>query len=189
VAKVHFVSLGCPKNRVDAEHMLGLSVEGGHSIVEDPAEADAIVINTCGFIGEAKQESIEAILEMGAIKRKTGAKLVVSGCMAQRYAGELTRELPEVDAFLGTSDYPRIGEVLAPSAPAKRSSSLLKVLPDDAGEIGHSGNGRPLRGLAVPAVREDAHGHGHAGFLRCVLSPRAPPECRSRGGSSVSPPS
>lgn len=140
MAKVHFVSLGCPKNRVDAEHMLGLSVEDGHSIVEDPAEADAIVINTCGFIGEAKQESIEAILEMGAIKRRTGAKLVVSGCMAQRYVGELQRELPEVDAFLGTSDYPRIGEVLAPAVPNKRSSSLLKVLPDDTEEIGQGLN-------------------------------------------------
>ena len=136
MAKVHFVSLGCPKNRVDAEHMLGVSVEGGHSVVQDPAEADAIVINTCSFIGEAKKESIEAILEMGQVKARTGARLVVSGCMAQRYAGELVRELPEVDAFLGTSDYMRIGEVLGPPvAPKKRSASLLKVLPDDAAPL------------------------------------------------------
>ncbi len=138
MAKVHFVSLGCPKNRVDAEHMLGISVEGGHSVVEDPGEADAIVINTCGFIGEAKKESIEAILEMGAVKAKTGAKLVVSGCMVQRYVGELAQELPEVDAFLGTSDYARIGEVLGPAAPTKRSSSLLRVLPSDAAAHEHA---------------------------------------------------
>ena len=140
MARVHFVSLGCPKNRVDAEHMLGLSIEGGHAIVEDPAEADAIVINTCGFIGEAKQESIEAILEMGAIKAKTGAKLVVSGCMAQRYVIELQRELPEVDVFLGTGDYAKIGEVLAPRLVKKRSSALLSILPADAEEIGHGKN-------------------------------------------------
>jgi ribosomal protein S12 methylthiotransferase len=127
--KVHFVSLGCPKNRVDAEHMLGLTVAGGHSIVATPEEADAIVVNTCSFIGEAKRESIEAVLEMGALKEKTGAKLIMSGCMAQRYVGELEQEMPEVDAFLGTSDYAKIAEVLEPK---KKSSSLLRVLPNDA---------------------------------------------------------
>ncbi len=126
--KVHFVSLGCPKNRVDAEHMLGLTVAGGHTIVESAEEADAIVVNTCSFIGEAKKESIEAILEMGQIKGRTGAKLVVSGCMAQRYIGELESELPEVDAFLGTSDYTQIGEVLAP---VKKRRGVLPILPDD----------------------------------------------------------
>jgi ribosomal protein S12 methylthiotransferase len=140
LARVHFVSLGCPKNRVDAEHMLGISVAGGHQIVESAEEADAIVINTCSFIGEAKKESIEAILEMGEIKAKTGAKLVVSGCMAQRYVGELESELPEVDVFLGTSDYAKINDVLAPpprsagaASPAKRS--LLNILPDDVEPI------------------------------------------------------
>ncbi len=140
MAKVHFVSLGCPKNRVDAEHMLGLSMAGGHVVVENPEEADAIVVNTCSFIGEAKKESIEAVLEMGALKASTGAKLVVSGCMAQRYVGELEKELPEVDAFLGTSDYQKIGDVLAgfglgAPPPAKKSSSLLRVLPDDASDL------------------------------------------------------
>ncbi len=140
MARVHFVSLGCPKNRVDAEHMLGLSIEGGHAIVEDPEQADAIVINTCGFIGEAKQESIEAILEMGAVKAKTGAKLVVSGCMAQRYVTELERELPEVDVFLGTGDYAKIGEVLSPPAARRRSSALLNIVPADAEEVEHGKN-------------------------------------------------
>jgi len=113
MAKVHFVSLGCPKNRVDAEHMLGITMSGGHTVVESPEEADAIIVNTCSFIGEAKKESVEAVLEMGLLKAETGAKLIVSGCMAQRYIGELESELPEVDAFLGTSDYAKIEDVLA----------------------------------------------------------------------------
>lgn len=139
MARVHFVSLGCPKNRVDAEHMLGLTVAGGHEIVASPEHADAIVVNTCSFIGEAKKESIEAILEMGELKAKNGAKLIMSGCMAQRYVGELEAELPEVDAFLGTSDYAAITRVLegvGPAAPrTKKSASLLKVLPNDAEEV------------------------------------------------------
>ncbi len=134
MAKVHFVSLGCPKNRVDAEHMLGLSLAGGHTVVEHAEDADAIIVNTCSFIGEAKRESIESVLEMGALKASTGAKLIVSGCMAQRYVGELEKELPEVDAFLGTSDYQKIGEVLAGfgfgAPPPVKKSRLLNILPD-----------------------------------------------------------
>jgi ribosomal protein S12 methylthiotransferase len=135
MAKLHFISLGCPKNRVDAEHMLGLTVAGGHTIVDDAAGADAIVVNTCSFIGEAKTESIEAILEMGQLKRAHGAKLIVSGCLAQRYVGELEHELPEVDAFIGTSDYQKIDDVLVglgisqPTATKKRG---LPIVASDA---------------------------------------------------------
>lgn len=110
--KVHFISLGCPKNRVDAEHMLGLAASDGHEIVGSPDEADTIVVNTCAFIGEAKVESVNAILEMGEVKKRGGQKLVVSGCLAQRYVAELEKELPEVDHFLGTSDYASITSVL-----------------------------------------------------------------------------
>jgi ribosomal protein S12 methylthiotransferase len=137
VARVHFVSLGCPKNRVDAEHMLGLTLAGGHEVVGDAEAADAIIVNTCSFIGEAKRESIEAILELGALKQQTGARLVVSGCLAQRYVGALEHELPEVDAFLGTSDYARIGDVLADfglatAGAAKKKGRSLTVLQGDA---------------------------------------------------------
>lgn len=135
MAKVHFVSLGCPKNRVDAEHMLGLSLAGGHVVVESAEDADAIIINTCSFIGEAKKESIEAVLEMGALKKQTGARLVVTGCMAQRYVGELETELPEVDAFLGTSDYQKIGDVLAGfglGAPPPRKGKGLPIITNEA---------------------------------------------------------
>src|SRR5687767_2292987 len=94
--------------------MLGLAVQAGHQIVEQPEDAEAVVVNTCSFIGEAKKESIEAVLQMAKLKEQGGQKLIVSGCLAQRYVGELEGELPEVDHFIGTSDYAAITDVLAP---------------------------------------------------------------------------
>jgi len=97
------VSLGCPKNLVDGEVMLGRLQQAGHRIVPDPAEADVIVVNTCAFIDRAKQESVDAILEMAREKERGRVRrLVVTGCMAQRYDGELRKEIPEIDATLGT---------------------------------------------------------------------------------------
>lgn len=115
--KVHFVSLGCVKNRVDTEVMLGVADGAGWAIVDEPGDAEVIVVNTCGFIGEAKKESIETIFEMAEYKR-VGAckKLVVTGCLSQRYAGELEAEMPEVDHFLGSSDMLKLGPVLAGEA-------------------------------------------------------------------------
>src|SRR5688572_26324488 len=96
--KVHFVSLGCPKNRVDTEVMLGHTAGAGHEVVADPSEADVIVVNTCGFIGEAKQESIDAILEMARLKEAGRCqRLVVAGCLSQRYPKELADEKFMVD--------------------------------------------------------------------------------------------
>jgi len=110
---IHFVSLGCAKNRVDTEVMLGVSDQSGFQIVEDPAEAEVIVINTCGFIGPAKEESVETILEMSALRASGSCeKLVVAGCLSQRYPDELSRELPEVDHFLGSSDMLKLKSVL-----------------------------------------------------------------------------
>ena len=110
---VHFVSLGCAKNRVDTEVMLGVSGESGFEIVDDPGEAEVIVVNTCGFIGPAKEESIQTILEMGGHKESgTCKKLVVAGCLSQRYPEELASELPEVDHFLGSSDMLKLRGVL-----------------------------------------------------------------------------
>lgn len=114
---VHFVSLGCPKNRVDSEVMLGVALKEGYEHVGDPEEAEVIVINTCGFIGEAKKESIDAILEMAQHKESGRCqRLVVAGCLSQRHPDELARELPEVDHFLGSSDMLRLGDVLTGSA-------------------------------------------------------------------------
>jgi ribosomal protein S12 methylthiotransferase len=110
---IHFVSLGCAKNRVDTEVMLGVSGESGFQIVSDPAEADVIVVNTCGFIGPAKEESIDTILEMGTHKRSGACKkIVVAGCLSQRYPDELSKELPEVDHFLGSSDMLKLRGIL-----------------------------------------------------------------------------
>ncbi len=92
---VHFVSLGCPKNRVDTEVMLGHTADAGWEVVADPASAEVIVVNTCGFIGEAKQESIDAILEMGRFKESGSCqRLVVTGCLSQRYPKSWPRSCP-----------------------------------------------------------------------------------------------
>jgi ribosomal protein S12 methylthiotransferase len=100
---VGFVSLGCPKNLVDGEVMLGQLQRRGHALVGDPAQADVLVVNTCAFIDRAKQESVDAILEMAREKEGGRARrLVVTGCLAQRYDAELRREIPEIDATLGT---------------------------------------------------------------------------------------
>ena len=110
---IHFISLGCAKNRVDTEVMLGVSRESELRLVDDPSAADVIVVNTCGFIEPAKEESIETILQMGAHKEAgTCEKLVVTGCLSQRYSQELARELPEVDHFLGSSDMLKLRAVL-----------------------------------------------------------------------------
>ena len=103
LAKVHLLTLGCPKNQVDSEIMLGQLARAGHEVVLDPDDADVLVVNTCAFITEAKQESIEAVLEAARVKAaRAGRRLVVSGCLAQRYAADLPGLLPEVDAFAGT---------------------------------------------------------------------------------------
>ena len=107
--KLGFVSLGCPKNLVDGEVMLGIARDAGHEITNDANAADVLVVNTCAFIDSAKQESVEAILEMAGRKRDGHCKrLVVTGCLAERYRDELKREIPEIDAVLGTGEVPQI---------------------------------------------------------------------------------
>lgn len=115
---VHFISLGCPKNRVDSEVMLGGAQIEGYEHVQEARDADVIVVNTCGFIESAKKESIDTILEMAEWKQHGRCKkLVVAGCLSQRYAGDLEQDLPEVDHFLGSSDMPKLRQVLRESAP------------------------------------------------------------------------
>ena len=107
--KIGFLSLGCPKNLVDGEVMLGIAREAGHEIIQDAAAADVLVVNTCAFIDNAKEESINAILEMAALKGQGKDKrLVVTGCLAERYRDELRKEIPEIDALLGTGEVPLI---------------------------------------------------------------------------------
>jgi ribosomal protein S12 methylthiotransferase len=114
---IHFVSLGCPKNRVDSEVMLGVAERSGYTHVDDPGDARVIVVNTCGFIDAAKKESIDTILELSLHKQSGSCeRLVVTGCLSQRYPEELARDLPEVDHLLGSSDMLKLERVLAGSA-------------------------------------------------------------------------
>jgi ribosomal protein S12 methylthiotransferase len=107
--KIGLISLGCPKNLVDSEVMLGLSREAGHELTSDAASADVLVVNTCAFIDSAKQESIDAILEMARHKTDGACRrLIVTGCLAERYRDELMAEIPEIDAMLGTGEIPGI---------------------------------------------------------------------------------
>jgi ribosomal protein S12 methylthiotransferase len=107
--KVGMISLGCPKNLVDSEVMLGLAQQGGHELTPDAAEAEVLIVNTCAFIDSAKQESIDAILEMARHKTDGACRrLIVTGCMAERYRDELKKEIPEIDAVLGTGQVPEI---------------------------------------------------------------------------------
>ena len=123
--KILFVSLGCDKNRVDAEKMLGLLSGQGWQLTDDELEADVIVINTCCFINEAKEESIRNILEYARCKEEGHCRaLICTGCMAQRYAEEIREELPEVDAVVGTTAYDRIAEVIQEALRGERSQVM-----------------------------------------------------------------
>jgi len=112
--KVGMVSLGCPKNQVDAEVMTGLLKQAGHTVTAHEEDAEAIIVNTCAFIKEATEESIAAILEMAELKDTARLKhLIITGCLAQRYKAGLLKELPEVDAYLGTGEFQKVPDVLA----------------------------------------------------------------------------
>ena len=111
--KIGMISLGCPKNLVDSEVMLGLAQEAGHQLTRDAADADVLIVNTCAFIDKAKQESIDAILEMAEHKKHGRCRtLVVAGCLAERYRDELRSQIPEIDAVIGTGEVPQIVEAL-----------------------------------------------------------------------------
>lgn len=110
--KIGFVSLGCAKNLVDSEKIMGMLKEGGHEFVSKPSDAEAIIINTCGFIQSAKEEAINTILEMAEYKKKNCKKLIVCGCLAQRYKEDLEKEMPEVDRFIAIREYPQLHEIL-----------------------------------------------------------------------------
>jgi len=119
--KVSIVTLGCPKNQADSELIKGLLMEKGYSYEQDPALADVIVVNTCGFIEDAKQESINTLLEMAQYKKIGRCRLMVAtGCLAQRYGKELMREMPEIDVLMGTTSFPEIVEAINQAAQGKR---------------------------------------------------------------------
>jgi ribosomal protein S12 methylthiotransferase len=151
--KIGMISLGCPKNLVDSEVMLGLAQQTGHQLTRDAADADVLIVNTCAFIDKAKQESIDTILEMAELK-KTGKcqRLVVTGCMAERYRDELREQIPEIDAVLGTGEVPQIVDAIGGSAShgtfARRDPPHVPLL---------RSNGEPVNlgsRIPDPALRE-----------------------------------
>ena len=131
--KILFISLGCDKNLVDTEVMLGLLASRGYQMTDDESEADIIVINTCCFIHDAKEESIQNILEMAEYKKDGSLKaLVVTGCLAERYRQEILDEIPEVDAVLGTTSYDKILEAVDGALKGKHSVTMSDIngIPD-----------------------------------------------------------
>ncbi len=130
--RVHFVSLGCPKNLVDGEVMQGLLVRAGHRLVLDPAEADVLVVNTCSFIDEAKEESIETVLDLARYKGEGGAsRLIVTGCLAERFGTALRESMPEVDVFVGTGDFLELPRLIDAEAVRPTYVGAQHVLPPE----------------------------------------------------------
>src|SRR3954464_3009367 len=133
------ISLGCPKNLVDSEVMLGLARQDGHELTLDAGEAEVLIVNTCAFIDSAKQESIDTILEMARHKTEGNCKrLIVTGCMGERYRDELKKEIPEIDAVLGTGQVPEIvGAITGGATPMNFYRAIAGGRPE----------GRPLPNL------------------------------------------
>ena len=128
---VFFISLGCAKNQVNCEQMMATVQHAGHNIVLSPEGADVAVVNTCGFLASACEEAIDNILEMAGLKQEGGLKkIIVTGCMAQRYKDEMMRELPEVDAVLGTGSYGDIVSAIAEVMAESRKSGRVATITD-----------------------------------------------------------
>jgi len=150
--KIGFVSLGCPKNLVDSEVMLGMAEKDGHEITADASQADVLVVNTCAFIDRAKQESIDTILEMAELKKQAaGRKLVVTGCMAERYRDELKKEIPEIDAIYGTGEVEGLSQFM--SGVGSRESG---VGTGAGGAIPMTFYKKPVFGVDLPTYIYDA---------------------------------
>ena len=130
--KLHIISLGCSKNWIDSEVMGGLARASGMTMVERPEDADVVLVNTCGFIGPAKEESLEVILTLAEIKKQRGCdlKLVVAGCLAQRYGKELSSEIPEADLWVGTGEVGRIAGHLRTLQAARPKRAAIVSKPD-----------------------------------------------------------
>lgn len=123
--KILFVSLGCDKNRVDSERMLGMLAQGSYSLTDDEEDADIIIVNTCCFIDEAKEESVRTVLDMAAYRKEGKCRtLIVAGCMSERYRQEILEEIPEVDAIIGTHSYKKIRDAILEAEKGERPSYL-----------------------------------------------------------------
>ncbi len=160
--KIGFVSLGCPKNLVDSEVMLGMAEKDGHEITADASQADVLVVNTCAFIDRAKQESIDTILEMAELKgRVAGRRLIVTGCLAERYREELKKEIPEIDVVLGTGEVANFPAALSGSGNREPGTGVpmqfykRHLIPDPGSRIPDPGVA-PVFGVDLPTYLYDA---------------------------------
>ncbi|MBF0293717.1 MAG: 30S ribosomal protein S12 methylthiotransferase RimO [Magnetococcales bacterium] len=162
--RVGLLALGCPKNVVDAERLLGRFLEGGYEPTTDPAQADLLVVNTCGFKADAEAESREVIREMAAIKAAhPGKRLVVTGCLAQRYGERLREEMPAIDVLLGTTGHDRLLELVQAPSPAmpeadfgtasERAPRIITTLPHTAYLKIAEGCGNPCSFCIIPRLR------------------------------------
>ncbi len=160
--KIGMISLGCPKNLVDSEVMLGLAQQAGHELTQDPSTADVLVVNTCAFIDSAKKESIDTILEMAQFKKDGSAKrLVVTGCLAERYRDELKAEIPEIDAVLGTGEVPEIVAAIG-GIGTRQSSPLTFFRPTVKFPEATVQNAEPGLGAGIAASPAAVLEHHHA---------------------------
>jgi ribosomal protein S12 methylthiotransferase len=175
---ISVVNLGCPKNQVDAEVMLGQLAAAGYRIAERPEQADVIVVNTCGFVQDAKEESIQTVLEAASLKRTGRCRaLVVGGCLSQRYGQELPALLPEVDAFIGTGEFPRIAEIVGATLDR---SNLDRV--QVSGHTALMTAALPRRRLTPPHVAylKIAEGCDHSCRFCAIPAIRGPMQSRQR---------
>src|SRR5690554_4046386 len=162
---VNFISLGCSKNRVDSEFIMGMLKDNDHHIISDPTQADAIFINTCGFITPAKQEAIDTIFEMIDIKKQTNAKLIVLGCLSQRYNEELSLEIPEVDRFITLDEYITLDEILTKELdiPIKSKYKTTPRLHSTQAHLGYlkisEGCSNNCSFCAIPLIRGKYHSY------------------------------
>src|SRR5215207_2416965 len=156
--KIGFVSLGCPKNLVDSEVMLGMAEKDGHQITADASQADVLVVNTCAFIDRAKQESIDTILEMAELKKQVpGRRLVVTGCLAERYREELKKEIPEIDSVLGTGDVANFTAAVTGTPGGEPGTSApMTFYKRDSSPAPASGIPVPVFGIDLPTYIYDA---------------------------------
>jgi ribosomal protein S12 methylthiotransferase len=157
--KIGFVSLGCPKNLVDSEVMLGMAEKEGHEITADASQADVLVVNTCAFIDRAKQESIDTILEMAEIKSQAaGRRLIVTGCLAERYRDELKKTIPEIDAVLGTGEVASFTAAVSGSGNRQPGTGMpMMFYKRDAGPRVPAPGKSPIFGVDLPTYIYDAN--------------------------------
>lgn len=156
-ARIGLVSLGCSKNTVDSENMLGLLADAGHAVVGDESDADVVIVNTCSFIGDATAESVRTILDLS----RSGKKLVVTGCLAQRHQQDLFESLPEVSAVLGTGDFDRIVDVVDRALDGERFNAVTP-LPMIGAPVLNKDLPRMLTGLGPSAYLKIAEGCDHS---------------------------